>query len=103
MTSLDLVAIAIAALGWATILAIAGLWRASRARGRRATAPPLSDEQRAALAAARCVHCGGAHAVACPRLRRIRFRADGTTPVEVEFWPDAEWPKERVVFPDEEL
>lgn len=47
---------------------------------------------------ARCRHCGGTHAVQCPRIRRIRFRADAETPEEIEFWPDDQWPKDRVTF-----
>ena len=44
----------------------------------------------------RCVHCGGSHAIACPRIKSIRFRADGATPVSVEFWAD--WPQDRVTY-----
>jgi seryl-tRNA synthetase len=67
--------------------------------------PPLTDEQKAALIANRCVHCGGSHTIACPRVKRLRFRADGQTPVEVEFWPldvwrDA-WAEERIVWPED--
>lgn len=53
------------------------------------------------LLATKCAHCGGTHAIACPRLKRVRFRADGQTAMEVEFWADGEWPKDRVVFPED--
>lgn len=59
--------------------------------------PPTSEEL-ARLRDQRCIHCGGAHAIACPRVKRLRFRADGQTPLEVEFWADRDWPKDRVVF-----
>ena len=48
------------------------------------------------LAAAKCIHCGGVHSIACPRVKRIRFRADGQTALEVEFF--AEWPKDDVLW-----
>jgi hypothetical protein len=60
--------------------------------------PPLTPEQRNHLLKNRCNHCGGVHAINCPRLKRIRFRADGQTPYEIEYWSDAEWPKDQVVW-----
>ena len=48
------------------------------------------------LKASRCVNCGGIHAISCPRVKRMRFRPDGQTPVETEFWRDDEWPKDNV-------
>lgn len=59
---------------------------------------PLTEEQRKTLLAAKCMHCGGAHNIACPRVKRMRFRADGSTPLEVEFFPDGEWPKDRIIW-----
>lgn len=44
----------------------------------------------------KCAHCGGAHEINCPRVRRIKFRGDGETPEEVEYWLD--WPTDRVTF-----
>ena len=61
-------------------------------------AEPLTDEDKQRLLASKCVSCGGSHSIACPRVKRMRFRADGQTPVEVEFFPDDQWPKSRVVF-----
>ncbi len=68
---------------------------------RKAEAEALTAEQRQTLAAARCAHCGGVHAISCPRVKRIRFRSDGSTPMEVEFW--AEWPQDRVTYPEDFL
>lgn len=46
----------------------------------------------------RCSHCGGWHHRACPRVRRIKFRAPGDIE-EIEFWES--WPRDGVVFADE--
>ena len=53
------------------------------------------------LNAIRCASCGGAHTIACPRVKRMRFRPDGQSPAEVEFWRDDEWPHEDVVWLEE--
>ncbi len=45
-----------------------------------------------------CIHCGGLHAIACPRVKRIRFRTDGGLE-EVEFWAD--WPTDRVIWKED--
>ena len=50
------------------------------------------------LWAMKCAHCGGSHTIACPRVRRLRFRPDGQSPSEVEFFADGEWPKDSVVW-----
>jgi hypothetical protein len=52
--------------------------------------------ERDALLASKCAHCGGSHAIACPRVRRMRFRPDGQSLYEVEFWET--WDQSRVVF-----
>jgi hypothetical protein len=57
---------------------------------------PVTQEQYDKMLAARCAHCGGVHSVSCPRVKRIRFRGDGQSPLEIEFWPDEQWPKDRV-------
>lgn len=56
----------------------------------------LTPEQRETLLQNRCGHCGGVHAISCPRVKRLRFRPDGQTPAEVEFFPDDQWPKDRI-------
>ena len=58
----------------------------------------VSKETYEKLVQSRCLHCGGAHSVACPRLKRIRFRSDGQTPLEVEYFEDFEWPKDVVIW-----
>ena len=37
--------------------------------------------------AQRCSHCGGAHARACPRVKRMEWHPNGQL-AAVEFWPD---------------
>jgi hypothetical protein len=54
-----------------------------------------------ALKAIRCSSCGGAHTIACPRVKRMRFRPDGSSPAEVEFFPAGEWPREDVSWLEE--
>lgn len=49
-------------------------------------------------AQAPCIHCGGLHAIACPRVRRIRLRTDGSLE-EVEFWRD--WLTDRVIWKED--
>lgn len=58
----------------------------------------VSRAEKDILTAARCVSCGGVHGIACPRVKRMRFRPDGQTPVEVEFWRSDEWPQDDVVW-----
>lgn len=47
-----------------------------------------------------CVHCGGYHLRACPRVKRLAFNADGAV-TEVEFWPPGQWPERDVVWPED--
>jgi len=56
----------------------------------------LTPEQRATLLANACAHCGGVHARACPRVKRLQFGADGRQVIEVEFWRDGRWDETRV-------
>ena len=60
---------------------------------------PISDEERTKILALRCNHCGMIHTVACPRVKRFRFRPDGTSLLEVEFFED--WPRADVVSVDD--
>lgn len=60
------------------------------------SSPPLTGEE---FEKSKCVHCGGAHLRACPRVRRMRF-FKGTL-VEVEFWADGDWPTADIVWPEE--
>lgn len=54
-----------------------------------------------------CYHCGGIHVRVngllpeqqpCPRIKRIKRHTDGTTILDVEYWPNGEWESD-VVFP----
>ncbi len=73
--------------------------RADAADERRRRLALLTDEERAAQLALRCSWCGGIHERACPRLRSIRFRPDGTTPTAVEFWEH--WDASDVIWPED--
>jgi hypothetical protein len=64
---------------------------------------PLSAEERAGYreqfeAKAQCIHCGGLHLRACPRVKRIVMR-NSEEISEVEFWPS--WPTEHIIFPED--
>lgn len=61
----------------------------------------LTRESAQALSSRKaCVHCGGWHARACPRIRRMEFHANEVL-AAVEFWPDGRWPTEQVVWPEQ--
>ncbi len=47
-----------------------------------------------------CRHCGGRHARACPRVRRLAFHSNGQL-AEVEFWPDGRWSDDYVIWPEQ--
>jgi hypothetical protein len=57
---------------------------------------PPTPQQIEEMKALRCVHCGGVHSIACPRIKRMRFRADGTSLYEIEFWDT--WDQSRVAY-----
>ena len=46
-----------------------------------------------------CTHCGGRHARACPRVKRMSFHRDGGL-AEVEFWPSGKWDDTHIVWPE---
>lgn len=48
----------------------------------------------------RCLHCGGAHARACPRVKTMSYHPNGAL-AGVEFWPDGKWSTDHVLFLDE--
>lgn len=56
----------------------------------------LTAEQRDTLLKSVCAHCGGIHSHACPRVKRLQFSNDGSSVVEVEFWPEGRWDATRV-------
>jgi hypothetical protein len=41
-------------------------------------------------------NCGGVHSISCPRVKRIRFRGDGQTPLEVEYFES--WPQDNILW-----
>jgi len=47
-----------------------------------------------------CGHCGGYHARACPRVKRMEWAPNGAIVVAVEFWPWAEVDWTGVLFTD---
>lgn len=47
-----------------------------------------------------CVHCGGLHLRACPRVRRIVFKKQDEIQ-EIEFWRDGYWPQEGIIWPED--
>jgi hypothetical protein len=48
----------------------------------------------------KCDHCAGAHARACPRVRKLEFHTNGNLQ-SVEFWPPGQWPDEHVQWPED--
>lgn len=49
-----------------------------------------------------CTHCGGLHAMACPRVKSFSFAPNGGI-ASVEFWPWNQWPRDNIEFPHELL
>ena len=74
-------------------------------RGTPQPRDPLSAEERRdgkqLLSSESCRWCGGLHARACPRVRKMSFHTDGTTVTEVEFWPENEWSDESIIWPED--
>jgi hypothetical protein len=66
--------------------------------------PPLTPGEAADLhrlfRANICSHCGGSHARACPRVRRLRFHPDAKL-AAVEFWPDGQWKDDGIMWPED--
>jgi hypothetical protein len=65
----------------------------------RLTAQQKEDARKLLEEGAGCVHCGGIHGRACPRLKRIRW--DGGKPVEAVYWRDGSWPTDSILFPED--
>lgn len=73
-----------------------------------ATAPPktylTAEEVRTAEEIQKeqtCRWCGGMHARACPRIKRLAFDPSGRNVVEVEFWHQSDWSDNHVVWPED--
>jgi len=47
-----------------------------------------------------CIHCGGFHVRACPRVKRIAFHPQSAKVVEVEYWSSDQIDWTGVVFTD---
>ena len=61
--------------------------------------PRHSPEQVAALLELPpCAHCGGLHAIHCPRVKSMEFDGSGALR-RVEFWQ--RWDEGRVVYPED--
>lgn len=52
-----------------------------------------------------CRHCGGSHARACPRVKRLVFKPTGGQDdiAEVEYFPWGEWPDDFIIWPEDEI
>jgi hypothetical protein len=50
--------------------------------------------------ARQCKHCLGAHARACPRVRRLEWHPNGQL-AAVEFWQAGQWPEDIVLWPED--
>jgi hypothetical protein len=66
---------------------------------------PLTEEQRRAVRdrfdrGDGCKHCGGIHARACPRVRRLAYHSNDHL-AEVEFWRDDQWSKDHIIWPED--
>lgn len=48
-----------------------------------------------------CRWCGGLHARACPRVKRLSYDPTGQNVTEVEFWPADQWSDAHVVWPED--
>ena len=63
--------------------------------------PELAPELAAKITDTKpCMHCGGWHARACPRLKRMSWHPGGSL-AEVEFWPDDRWSDAHVIWPEQ--
>lgn len=65
----------------------------------RAWTVELFEEHKRNYPPAVCEHCHGVHPRACPRVKRVVYDEHRRV-TEVEYWPDAAWSKDHVIFPD---
>lgn len=59
----------------------------------------IADEKtgRTVFEVRKCIHCGGVHDRACPRVKRMVLSPTGAL-LEVEFWP--RWDETNTIFPE---
>ena len=77
---------------------IQSLLAAIRRLGRRSdNRLPRKDVETLFPLSAKCVHCGGWHQIACPRVKSLKMV--GENPSEVEFWQEGQWPKDQIIWP----
>jgi hypothetical protein len=66
--------------------------------------PPVTDDEARDLWATfrshTCNHCGGSHARACPRVRRMEWHENERL-AAVEFWPPGRWSDDTIVWPED--
>jgi hypothetical protein len=72
-------------------------------RGDGVTVPLSSQDKQDAqeLQDQYCPWCGGLHARACPRVKRLAYDQSGKNVIEVEFWRADEWGSEHIVWPED--
>jgi hypothetical protein len=80
--------------------AMAQLQRLSRLRSTQQRRPLTEDEQRTLDEQQPCMHCGGYHARACPRVKLLEWHPNGHL-AKAEYWPDDQVDWEDVIFPDQ--
>lgn len=47
-----------------------------------------------------CIHCGGIHARACPRISTLEWHTDGNL-IKVSYWPENRWSDDTIIFPED--
>ncbi len=52
----------------------------------RRSKPPEERLTQEEYDSSRCMHCGGVHLRACPRVKRMVFSPNGVDLLEIEFW-----------------
>ena len=64
--------------------------------------PGLPEDMASALESiAACPYCGGQHARACPRVKKLTYHPGGEI-AGVEYWPHGRWPDDHIIWPDTE-
>ena len=53
-----------------------------------------------AAGASPCMHCGGVHLRACPRVQEIGWHPDGSV-IKAVYWPRGEWDDDNIIWPEQ--